>query len=91
MGLSSIDAVELSSDLEKWMGGSVPPSIAWNYPTINTLATKLSDLDTTINEIKYASPSGNETIAGSEMAIEDCSDSEIMKLLEKEIATSTID
>ncbi len=32
-GLDSLTAVELSHELEDWVGVEVVPTVAWNYPT----------------------------------------------------------
>ncbi len=42
LGLSSMQAVELSDDLERWTGLSVSPTVAFDYPTIETLVEALA-------------------------------------------------
>jgi acyl carrier protein len=37
-GLSSRQAVILAGDLEDWVGITLEPSLAWDYPTIEQLA-----------------------------------------------------
>ena len=37
-GLDSMTAVELSGELEEWVGVELTPVVAWNHPTINTLS-----------------------------------------------------
>lgn len=42
-GLNSAEAAMLSVDLEKWLGITVTPTIAWDYPTIEAAAGYLAD------------------------------------------------
>ncbi len=42
-GLGSLQAVQLASDLEQWLGLKLPPTLAYDYPTIDALAHFLSD------------------------------------------------
>jgi acyl carrier protein len=37
-GLSSVSAVSLTADIEDWLGLQLPPTLAWDYPTIEGLA-----------------------------------------------------
>src|SRR5437588_5933711 len=41
-GLTSLDAVGLSGDLEDWLGRPLSPTLAYDYPTIETLARHLA-------------------------------------------------
>ncbi len=41
-GLDSLTAVELSQQLEDWLGVEVVPTVAWNYPTPATLSKYLA-------------------------------------------------
>ncbi len=41
-GLSSREAVTLSGDLEEWLGRRLQPTLAWEYPTIDSLAGYLA-------------------------------------------------
>ncbi|MBE9039605.1 phosphopantetheine-binding protein [Oscillatoriales cyanobacterium LEGE 11467] len=50
-GLSSVEAVNLSGDLENFLGCRLPPTLLWDYPTIETLARYLAEdtsLDATV-------------------------------------------
>jgi acyl carrier protein len=38
LGLPSVEAVELSDDLERWSGLTLPPTLAFDYPTIEAVA-----------------------------------------------------
>lgn len=42
LGMDSIAAVELSGDLELWLGRKVAPTVIWDYPTIALLAAHLA-------------------------------------------------
>ncbi len=51
-GLSSVEAVNLSGDLENFLGCRLPPTLLWDYPTIETLAGYLAEdisLDALVN------------------------------------------
>lgn len=41
-GLTSLDELSLSGDLEDWLGVNIPPTITWDYPTILALAKYLA-------------------------------------------------
>ena len=41
-GLDSLTAVELSHDLEEWLGLELTPVLAWNYPTSARLSRHLA-------------------------------------------------
>jgi myxalamid-type polyketide synthase MxaE and MxaD len=47
-GATSIDAVELASALEQWLGRPVPPTIVWHFPTLRTLASHLASTKATV-------------------------------------------
>ena len=40
-GLDSRTAVSLSGDQERWLGRRLPPTLVWDYPTIDALARHL--------------------------------------------------
>jgi acyl carrier protein len=42
-GLSSVDAISLTGDLEEWLGRELPATLAWDYPNIQTLARHLCE------------------------------------------------
>lgn len=42
-GLSSVEAVNLSGDLENFLGCRLPPTLLWDYPTIEALARYLAE------------------------------------------------
>jgi acyl carrier protein len=41
-GIDSVAAVELSGDLENWLGKKVAPTVVWDFPTIRLLAAHLA-------------------------------------------------
>ena len=41
-GLDSVMAVEFAQDLSDWLGVNIDPTIAWNFPTIDSLAVHLT-------------------------------------------------
>lgn len=43
-GLDSAEAVGLAGDLETWLSKRIPPTIAYDYPTIEALSAHLSDI-----------------------------------------------
>src|SRR5271165_3126956 len=42
-GLGSIEAIDLTADLEDWLGRRLPAALAWDYPTIASLAEYLGE------------------------------------------------
>ncbi len=42
-GLSSMTGMILSGDIEQWLGIELDPSVAWEYPTIKSLAGYLAE------------------------------------------------
>lgn len=42
LGLDSVAIIGLSGELESWLGVRLPPTVAWEYPTVQALAAFLS-------------------------------------------------
>lgn len=42
LGVDSVAAVELSGDLEAFLGTKVAPTVVWDHPTIRSLARHLA-------------------------------------------------
>ncbi len=42
LGVDSLRAADLASDLEQWLGERVDPTVFWNYTTIDALAAQLA-------------------------------------------------
>ncbi|NJR57126.1 MAG: AMP-binding protein [Acaryochloris sp. CRU_2_0] len=66
-GLSSVQAIGLSGDLETWLGRSVPPTVVYEYPTIARLSAFLSNKQTALQFSQHGMPDahdkGGEAIA----------------------------
>jgi acyl carrier protein len=43
LGVDSVAAVELSGDLEAFLGKPVAPTVVWDYPSIALLAAHLAE------------------------------------------------
>ena len=41
-GVSSVRLIEMSADLEDWLGTTVDPAIFWEHPTIDGMAEHLA-------------------------------------------------
>ena len=41
-GMSSLDAVEITAELESWVGRGLSPTAIYNYPTISALSKWLA-------------------------------------------------
>lgn len=44
-GLDSVQAVAIAGELETWLGRRLPPTLAWDYPTVALLASHLAGAD----------------------------------------------
>ncbi len=62
-GLTSVDAVSLSGDLEEWLELSLSPTLAYEYPTIETLARHLAGDPDVSESAKLNRETGTEPIA----------------------------
>jgi len=51
-GVDSMTALTLTGDLEEWLGLTLSPTLAWDYPTVASLAEHLSE------ELRTAAPAG---------------------------------
>ena len=85
-GLDSLTAVEMSQDIEDWLGVQVTATVAWNYPTSTTMARYLArevagvPESPTILDPSTPAPEASEfeQILGE---IENLSDEEVERLL----------
>src|SRR6478752_2320250 len=59
-GLSSREAVELSGDLETWLGLTLAPTLLWDYPTIERLVDYLAHSSTQITPPAAIEPASQE-------------------------------
>jgi myxalamid-type polyketide synthase MxaE and MxaD len=64
-GATSIDAVELASGLEQWLGRPVPPTIVWHFPTLRTLARHLTSTTVTVPNGGAAAAAGSGAATGT--------------------------
>jgi len=44
-GMDSMQAMHLSGDLADWLGQQLSPTVVWDYPTIELLASHLAGSD----------------------------------------------
>lgn len=81
-GLSSVEAVNLSGDLENFLGCRLPPTLLWDYPTIETLARYLASENSSSSTIDppMATDSGDDAMALLSQ-LEGMSDTEVETLL----------
>lgn len=42
-GMSSVLAISLSGELERWLNRKLSPTLTWDYPTIELLAAHLTE------------------------------------------------
>jgi acyl carrier protein len=42
-GIDSMLAVRITSDLEAWVGRKLPPTLLWDYPSIEALSSYLAE------------------------------------------------
>jgi acyl-CoA synthetase (AMP-forming)/AMP-acid ligase II/acyl carrier protein len=85
-GLDSLTAVELSQELEDWVGVEVVPTIAWNYPTPAALSNYLARQAAGVDEPEVAAkqPAVDEDLEKLLNEIESMSDEEAKRTLEAE-------
>ena len=69
-GLDSLTAVEMSQDIEDWLGVQVTATVAWNYPTSSAMARYLA--------LEVAGTSEREVNGSESDAVESISDFEKM-------------
>ena len=85
-GLDSLTAVELSHDLEEWLGLELTPVLAWNYPTAARLSRHLAQqvAGEVTTETDSPTAGGLHTVAEFERLltqIESMSEQQVEKLL----------
>ena len=59
-GLGSLQAVQLASELEQWLGVKLPPTLAYDYPTIDALANVLSGASCSQDDGRKVQPGRGE-------------------------------
>ncbi|TMB88737.1 MAG: hypothetical protein E6J44_03805, partial [Chloroflexi bacterium] len=65
-GMDSLQAVSLAADLEGWLGRTLPPTLAYDYPTIEALAHYLAGEDVLEAGSRGAAP-GSSLKTGREL------------------------
>jgi len=86
-GLSSAEGVILAGDLEVWLGRSLPATLAWDYPTIESLACYLageSSATTSLSATTLDQQTGYEEMDQLLTAVEQLSEDEVQAILETE-------
>jgi len=58
LGLASVQAVELSDDLQTWAGLELPPTLAFDYPTIEAVAGYVAEEVARDRRTLSAAPTG---------------------------------
>ncbi len=88
--LSSVTAMMLVGDLEEWLGLTLPPTLVWDYPSIDSIADYLIEQ---LSASATSSPLGNgavmsidRPVAAPQLALDDMSDQEVTALLERMMA-----
>lgn len=66
MGLGSLDAMELRNRLEEALGRSFSATLAWNYPTIDTLVAHLASMVGGAATSTSAAPAASQTAPATE-------------------------
>jgi acyl transferase domain-containing protein/acyl carrier protein len=89
MGLDSLASIELRTRLEQALDSRLPTTLAFDYPTVATLAAHL--LDDVLSVPNDASSAASEVTAAGEGALENLSKDEIAALLASELGTSAED
>jgi acyl transferase domain-containing protein/NADPH:quinone reductase-like Zn-dependent oxidoreductase/acyl carrier protein len=63
LGIDSLQAVSICGDLEVWLGLQLPPTLLWDYPTIQILSQHLADPGATGAEYDESFEASKEPIA----------------------------
>jgi acyl carrier protein len=91
-GLNSLEAVSLSGELENFLGRRLPPTLLWDYPTLETLVEYLTTHSPSLPQKPphpWGTPPPGVTPIDAQEAqhllenIEQLSDAEIEALLER--------
>lgn len=88
LGMDSVMAVQLRIRLEKSMGQTLPSTIAFEYPTIDTFTTYLADEVLKLNAVSAAAPFAEETRPAEApgAAQKALSEDELLSKLDEELA-----
>ncbi len=69
-GLSSLEAVNLSGELEGFLGYRLPPTLLWDYPSIKALAQYLGDNPRDLSRIEKSFQETATTVDNSDIPLE---------------------
>lgn len=86
LAMSSLDAVELAAELERWLGRQLSPTAIYNHPSIAALAQWLARPES--GNLPSASPSDEPAAADTEAMLEELrglSDAELEALIQAEM------
>jgi acyl carrier protein len=84
-GLDSLKAVSLAGELETWLGRSLPPTLLWDYPTIDALATHLATPDLNIRPAPRPTVRNLRRETITEAQIDSLSEAELFTLLARKV------
>ena len=85
-GLASSEALMMTEELEKWLGQSLEPTLAWDYPTIAAVASFLGDkpgVDEMALDSESGSPAGGRDLSDMVSEIERLSEAEVQAALQE--------
>ena len=85
MGLDSLMAIELRNRLEALLGRSLSATLAWNYPTVEALATFLSGEAVAVSSTAPSSAPAAEMLVGEPDSL-DVGLEEIVELSDEDVA-----
>ena len=81
IGVDSLRAVELSRELEDWLGIELTPVLAWQYPTPRAMAGYLARKAGGLEEVELSIVDGPTTFERLLTEVEALPDSEVGSLL----------
>ena len=82
--LDSLTAVEFSDDVHEWLGLNLPATVIWNHPTLADMTRYLSAKSNGKTEEELRPVPSVEAVQEILNEVENLSDTEARKLLEKE-------
>jgi acyl-CoA synthetase (AMP-forming)/AMP-acid ligase II/acyl carrier protein len=89
-GLDSVTAVELAEGLGNWLGQSLDMTLAWNFPTIEALATHLAtsllQAKTEVSPQVQQTPQKSLELIDMAQFLDEMSEADIAQLLTQELA-----
>lgn len=84
-GLDSLKAVSLAGELETWLGRELPPTLLWDYPSIDALATHLATPDLNIRPAPRPTVRNLRRETITEAQIDSLSEAELFTLLARKV------